>query len=117
MYIHYSTGNNLGPRTLVCIVEVSVIGGVHFRRFHCSSVFQGNGRNFLPDSVIGPHMQNFQVATYFNDVLSLAYIESSEVQNKETFLMCLNEYESSTSRCSTMYVVYFLLSQIQSVTI
>ena len=61
-------------------------------------------------------MQNFQVATYF-DVLSLAYIESSEVQNKETFLMCLNEYESSTSRCSTMYVVYFLLSQIQSVTI
>ena len=26
---------NSGPRTLVCIVEVSVIGGVHFRRFHC----------------------------------------------------------------------------------
>ena len=63
--------------------------------------------------VIGPHMQNFQVATYFN-VLSLAYIESSEIQNKETFLMCLNEYESYTSHCSTMYV---LLSQIQSVTI
>ena len=36
MYIHYSTGNNSGPRTLVRIVEVSVIGGVHFRRFHCS---------------------------------------------------------------------------------
>ena len=35
MYIHYSTGNNSGPRTLVRIVEVSVIGGVHFRRFHC----------------------------------------------------------------------------------
>ena len=35
MYIHYSIGNNSGPRTLVCIVEVSVIGGVHFRRFHC----------------------------------------------------------------------------------
>ena len=30
MYIHYSTGNNSGPRTLVHIVEVSVIGGVHF---------------------------------------------------------------------------------------
>ena len=37
MYIHYSTGNNSGPRTLVRIVEVSVIGGVHFRRFHCSN--------------------------------------------------------------------------------
>ena len=36
MYIHYSTGNNSGPRTLVRIVEVSVIGGVHFRRFHCT---------------------------------------------------------------------------------
>ena len=36
MYIHYSTGNNSGPRTLVPIVEASVIGGVHFRRFHCS---------------------------------------------------------------------------------
>ena len=36
MYIHYSTGNNLGPRNLVRIVEVSVIGGVHFRRFHCT---------------------------------------------------------------------------------
>ena len=35
MYIHYSTGNNSGPWTLVRIVEVSVIGGVHFRRFHC----------------------------------------------------------------------------------
>ena len=39
MYIYYSTGNILGLRTLVCIVEVSVIGGVHFRRFHCI----GNG--------------------------------------------------------------------------
>ena len=36
MYIYYSIGNNLGPRTLVRIVEVSVIGGVRFRRFHCS---------------------------------------------------------------------------------
>ena len=35
MYIHYSTGNISGPRTLVRIVEVSVIGGVHFWRFHC----------------------------------------------------------------------------------
>ena len=36
MYIHYSTGNNSGPQTLVRIVEVSVKGGVNFRRFHCS---------------------------------------------------------------------------------
>ena len=35
MYIYYSIGNNSGPRTLVRTVEVSVIGGVHFRRFHC----------------------------------------------------------------------------------
>jgi len=35
MYIYYSIGNNSGPRTLVHIVEVSVIGGVRFRRFHC----------------------------------------------------------------------------------
>ena len=28
---------NSGPWTLVRIVEVSVIGGVHFRRFHCIS--------------------------------------------------------------------------------
>jgi len=35
MYIYYSIGNNSGPRTLVRIVEVSVIGGVRFRRFHC----------------------------------------------------------------------------------
>ena len=28
MYIYYSIGNNSGPRTLVCIVEVSVVGGV-----------------------------------------------------------------------------------------
>ena len=34
MYIHYSIGNNSGPRTLVRIVEVSIIGGVCFRRFH-----------------------------------------------------------------------------------
>ena len=50
MYIHYSTGNNLGPWTLVCIVEVSVVGGVHFQRFHC--IHTGNvcyGFNF-PDS-------------------------------------------------------------------
>ena len=36
MYIYYSIGNNSGPRTLVRIVEVSVIGGVRFRRFHCT---------------------------------------------------------------------------------
>ena len=36
MYIYYSIGNNSGPRTLVCIVGVSVIGGVRFRRFHCN---------------------------------------------------------------------------------
>jgi len=35
MYIYI--GNNSGPWTLVRIVEVSVIGGVHFRRFHCST--------------------------------------------------------------------------------
>ena len=35
MYIHYSIGNNSGLRTLVHIVEVSVIGGVRFQRFHC----------------------------------------------------------------------------------
>ena len=35
MYIYYSI---VGTRTLVCIVEVSVIGGVHFRRFHCMCV-------------------------------------------------------------------------------
>ena len=43
MYIHYSIGNNSGPRTLVCIVEVSVIGGVHFRRFHCSQMIYHRG--------------------------------------------------------------------------
>ena len=37
MYIHYSIGNNSGPRTLVRIVEVTVIGRVRFRRFHCIS--------------------------------------------------------------------------------
>ena len=36
MYIYYSIGNNLGLQTLVRTVEVSVIGGVCFRRFHCS---------------------------------------------------------------------------------
>ena len=35
MYIYYSTGNNSGPLTLVHIVEVSIIGRVHFQRFHC----------------------------------------------------------------------------------
>ena len=30
MYIYYSTGKNSGPRTLVRIVEVSVIGGSPF---------------------------------------------------------------------------------------
>ena len=35
MYIHYSIGNNSGRQILVRIVEVSVKGGVHFRRFHC----------------------------------------------------------------------------------
>ena len=43
MYIYYSIGNNSGPRTLVRIVEVSVIGGVRFRRFHCRS----NVENFF----------------------------------------------------------------------
>ena len=38
MYIYYSIGNNLRPRTLVCIVEVSVIGEVCFRRFHCNHI-------------------------------------------------------------------------------
>ena len=38
MYIHYSIGNNSGLQTLVRIVEVSVIGGVCFRRFHCSII-------------------------------------------------------------------------------
>ena len=33
MYVRI--GNNSGPQTLVRIVEVSVIGGVRFRRFHC----------------------------------------------------------------------------------
>ena len=33
--VHYSIGSNSGPRTLVRIVEVSIIGGVRFRRFHC----------------------------------------------------------------------------------
>ena len=37
MYIYYSIGNNSGPWTLVRIVEVSVIGEVRFRRFHCST--------------------------------------------------------------------------------
>ena len=37
MYIHYSIGNNSGLQTLVHIVEVSVIGGIRFRRFHCTS--------------------------------------------------------------------------------
>ena len=40
MYIYYSIGNNLGPQTLVRIVDVSVIGGVHFRRFHCITFFR-----------------------------------------------------------------------------
>ena len=40
MYIYYSIGNNLGPQTLVHIVEVSVIGGVCFRRFHCKHLCQ-----------------------------------------------------------------------------
>ena len=31
MYIYYSIGNNLGPRTLVRIVEVSVIGGLNLK--------------------------------------------------------------------------------------
>ena len=39
MYIHYSIGNNSGRQILVRIVEVSVIGGVHFRRFHCNNHF------------------------------------------------------------------------------
>ena len=43
MHIYYSTRNNSGPWTLVRIVEVSVIGGVHFRRFHCKcGIVYGN---------------------------------------------------------------------------
>ena len=38
---------NSGPRTLVRIVEVSAIGGVRFRRFHCS---QECLINFIIDS-------------------------------------------------------------------
>ena len=38
MYIYYSIGNNSGPWTLVRIVEVSVIGRVHFRRLHCRAM-------------------------------------------------------------------------------
>ena len=37
LYVWYSTGNSLGPWFSVCISEVSVIGGVHYRRFHCIS--------------------------------------------------------------------------------
>ena len=48
MYIHYSTGNNSGPRTLVHIVEVSVIGGVHFWRFHCMSKTRHFVQKILP---------------------------------------------------------------------
>ena len=33
--LHYSIANNSGLRTLVLISEVSAIGGVRFRRFHC----------------------------------------------------------------------------------
>ena len=40
MYIYYSIGNNSGPQTLVRIVEVSVIGGVRFRRFHCITILK-----------------------------------------------------------------------------
>ena len=36
--VHYSIGNNSGPWTLVRIVEVSVIGRVHFRRLHCRAM-------------------------------------------------------------------------------
>ena len=40
MYIYYSIGNNSGPQTFVCIVEVSVIGGIRFQRFHCTHNLQ-----------------------------------------------------------------------------
>ena len=33
--LHYSIANNSGPWTLVLISEVSAIGVVRFRRFHC----------------------------------------------------------------------------------
>ena len=40
----------MGPQTLVRIVEVSVIGGVHFRRFHCIHTVSndrcGGGRGY-----------------------------------------------------------------------
>ena len=43
MYIYYIIGNNSGPQTLVRIVEVSVIGGVRFRRFHCICLVKTEG--------------------------------------------------------------------------
>ena len=52
MYIHYSTGNISGPRTLVRIVEISVIGGVHFRRFYCNWSLCFNHR-LCTDSIVG----------------------------------------------------------------
>ena len=57
MYIYYSIGNNSGPWTLVRIVEVSVIGGVRFRRFHCIQ-FSSNQLQSLTvkSSVIAHHL-------------------------------------------------------------
>ena len=34
-------GNDLGPRSLFCIVEVSVIEGIRCLRFHCTSLISG----------------------------------------------------------------------------
>ena len=44
--VHVRIGNNSGPWTLVRIVEVSVIGGVCLRRFHCTT------QSFLPQIYI-----------------------------------------------------------------
>jgi len=52
MYIYYTIGNNSGPQTLVRIVEVSVIGGVHFWRFHCSSLQDVPTEPFFIPSVL-----------------------------------------------------------------
>ena len=48
MYIRYSIGNNSGLWTLVHIVEISVIGGVRFRRFHCKQIVKCTKQSYAP---------------------------------------------------------------------
>ena len=60
MYIHYSIGNNSGPRSLVRIVEVTVIGGVRFRRFHCTItlaylVYMHTSAHLIPRRAVIPN--------------------------------------------------------------